>query len=90
MLKVNNIDVYYGAIHAIKDVSLEVPDGEIVTLIGSKAPVKAQPCIPFPALLSRKTAALFLKIKILPVCRRIKLSAWAYARCRKAATFLPT
>ena len=35
MLKVNNIDVYYGAIHAIKDVSLEVPDGEIVTLIGS-------------------------------------------------------
>lgn len=35
MLRVNNIDVYYGAIHAIKDISLEVPEGEIVTLIGS-------------------------------------------------------
>ena len=35
MLKVNNINVYYGAIHAIKDVSFEVNDGEIVTLIGA-------------------------------------------------------
>ena len=41
MLKVNNIDVYYGAIHAIKDVSLEVPDGEIVTLIGSNGAGKS-------------------------------------------------
>ena len=62
MLKVNNIDVYYGAIHAIKDVSLEVPDGEIVTLIAPTVPVKAQRCIPFPGLLT-KTASIILKIK---------------------------
>ena len=35
MLKVNDINVYYGAIHAIKGVSFEVQDGEIVTLIGA-------------------------------------------------------
>ena len=35
MLKVNDIHVYYGAIHAIKGVSFEVGDGEIVTLIGA-------------------------------------------------------
>lgn len=35
MLKVNNINVFYGAIHAIHDLSLEVNDGEIVTLIGA-------------------------------------------------------
>jgi branched-chain amino acid transport system ATP-binding protein len=35
MLKVNDIHVYYGAIHAIKGVSFEVNDGEIVTLIGA-------------------------------------------------------
>lgn len=35
MLKVDNIDVYYGAIHAIKGISIEVPKGEIVTLVGS-------------------------------------------------------
>jgi branched-chain amino acid transport system ATP-binding protein len=35
MLKVNNINISYGAIHAIHDLSLEVNDGEIVTLIGA-------------------------------------------------------
>lgn len=35
MFSIKNIDVYYGAIHALKDVSLEVNQGEIVTLIGS-------------------------------------------------------
>lgn len=35
MLKVNNINVYYGAIHAVKDVEFEVKEGEIVTLIGA-------------------------------------------------------
>ena len=35
MLKVDNINVYYGKIHALKDVSLEVRPGEIVALIGA-------------------------------------------------------
>lgn len=35
MLKVEKLNVYYGVIHAIEDVSLEVKDGEIVTLIGA-------------------------------------------------------
>ena len=35
ILKVDNINVYYGAIHAIKGISLEVNEGEIVTLIGA-------------------------------------------------------
>lgn len=35
MLKIENLHVYYGAIHAIKGVSLEVTEGEIVTLIGA-------------------------------------------------------
>ncbi len=33
--KISDLNVYYGAIHALKDVSLEVNEGEIVTLIGS-------------------------------------------------------
>ena len=35
MLKVNNISVFYGAIQAIHDLSIEVNDGEIVSLIGA-------------------------------------------------------
>ena len=41
VLKVNNIHVYYGAIHAIKGISLEVYDGEIVTLIGANGAGKS-------------------------------------------------
>ena len=35
MLTIKNLHVHYGAIHAIKDVSLEVNDSEIVSLIGA-------------------------------------------------------
>ena len=35
LLKVDNINVYYGNIHAVKDISFEVNQGEIVTLIGA-------------------------------------------------------
>ena len=35
LLEVKDIQVYYGAIHAIKGVSFEVNEGEIVTLIGA-------------------------------------------------------
>ncbi len=35
LLEIENIDVYYGAIHALKGLSLEVEEGSIVTLIGA-------------------------------------------------------
>jgi branched-chain amino acid transport system ATP-binding protein len=35
MLKIEKLNVYYGVIHALKDVSLEVEEGQIVSLIGS-------------------------------------------------------
>ena len=41
VLKVNNLHVYYGAIHAIKGIALEVSEGEIVTLIGANGAGKS-------------------------------------------------
>ena len=35
ILEIRNLNVYYGVIHAIKDVSFTVRQGEIVTLIGA-------------------------------------------------------
>ena len=41
LLSVNDLHVYYGAIHAVKGVSLEVNEGEIVTLIGANGAGKS-------------------------------------------------
>ena len=41
MLNVENLNVYYGVIHAIKDVGFHVNEGEIVTLIGANGAGKS-------------------------------------------------
>ena len=41
MLDIKDINVYYGAIHAIKGISLTVNEGEIVTLIGANGAGKS-------------------------------------------------
>ena len=41
LLKVDDIHVYYGNIHAIKGISFEVNEGEIVTLIGANGAGKS-------------------------------------------------
>ncbi len=58
ILKVDNINVYYGAIHAIKDVSFEVNEGEIVTLIGANGAGKSTSLQTISGLLRSKTGAI--------------------------------
>lgn len=58
MLKVDNINVYYGAIHAIKDVSLEVNEGEIVALIGANGAGKSTTLKTISGLLRSKTGSI--------------------------------
>ena len=41
MLSIKDLHVYYGGIHALKGVSLEVPEGQIVTLIGANGAGKS-------------------------------------------------
>ena len=41
MLDINNLHVYYGGIHAVKGVSLSIPEGHIVTLIGANGAGKS-------------------------------------------------
>mgnify|MGYP000882342375 CR=1 FL=1 len=41
ILQVNDLHVYYGSIHAVKGVSFEVNEGEVVTLIGANGAGKS-------------------------------------------------
>ena len=41
MLKVEGLHVYYGAIHAVKGIDIEIPEGSIVTLIGANGAGKS-------------------------------------------------
>ena len=60
MLKVDNINVYYGKIHALKDVSLEVKEGEIVALIGANGAGKSTTLKTISGLLRSETGAITL------------------------------
>ena len=58
MLNVENINVYYGAIHAVKDVSLHVNEGEIVTLIGANGAGKTTTLQTISGLLHARTGSI--------------------------------
>ena len=58
ILKADNINVYYGSIHAIKDVSFEVYENEIVTLIGANGAGKSTTLNTVAGLLRSKTGSV--------------------------------
>ena len=58
LLKIDDINVYYGAIHAIKGISLEVHQGEIVTLIGANGAGKSTTLRTISGLLKPKTGSI--------------------------------
>ena len=65
MLKVKGINVYYGNIHAIRDISFEVAKGEIVSLIGANGAGKSTILKTISGLLRSKTGEiLFLNNEI--------------------------
>ena len=58
MLEVKNLNVYYDAIHAIKDVSFHVKEGEIVSLIGANGAGKTTIMQTISKLLTAKTGEI--------------------------------
>lgn len=58
MLTIDNINVYYGAIHALKGISVEVTEGQIVTLIGANGAGKSTILRTISGLLKPKTGKI--------------------------------
>ncbi|ABP67524.1 ABC transporter related protein [Caldicellulosiruptor saccharolyticus DSM 8903] len=61
MLKVNEIDVFYGAIQALFSVSLEVKKGEIVTLIGANGAGKSTLLKTISGLIRPRTGSIYFE-----------------------------
>lgn len=60
ILSIENINVYYGQIHALKDISLKVDEGEIVALIGANGAGKTTTLRTISGLLRSKTGSIKL------------------------------
>ena len=65
LLQVENLNVYYGSIHAIKGVSFQVNEGEIVTLIGANGAGKSTTLNTIAGLLKPKTGSVTFDGKLI-------------------------
>lgn len=61
MLQVENLNVYYGAIHALQGITFNVDEGEIVTLIGANGAGKSTTLRTISGLLRSRTGAVRFK-----------------------------
>lgn len=61
MLTIDNINVYYGAIHALKGISVSVAEGEIVTLIGANGAGKSTTLRTISGILRPKTGQILFE-----------------------------
>ena len=80
ILKVEGINVYYGAIHAIKDISFEVNRGEIVTLIGANGAGKTTTLQTISGLLHTRTGTITFQDQNITNIRADKLVARGLAQ----------
>ena len=80
LLKVEGINVYYGAIHAIKDISFQVNAGEIVTLIGANGAGKTTTLQTISGLLRSKTGSITFEGHNISNVRADKLVAHGLAQ----------
>lgn len=61
MLKLNDVHSYYGQIHALKGISIDVKEGEVVTLIGSNGAGKSTTLRTISGLLSPRKGEVLYK-----------------------------
>jgi branched-chain amino acid transport system ATP-binding protein len=76
VLQVDNLNVYYGAIHALQGISFNVQEGEIITLIGANGAGKSTTLRTISGLLRSRTGSITFKghdISLVPADRIVHL-----------------
>ena len=81
MLKVEDLHVYYGSIHAIKGISFEVNEGEIVTLIGANGAGKSTTLNTVGGLLKARSGSITFEDKNLTGMSASKIVPMGMALC---------
>ena len=81
LLRVEDIHVYYGAIHAIKGISLSVDEGEIVTLIGANGAGKSTTLNTIAGLLKPRSGSVMFDGKTLNDMKASKIVPLGMALC---------
>ncbi|MCQ2436801.1 MAG: ABC transporter ATP-binding protein [Clostridia bacterium] len=81
LLEVNDIHVYYGNIHAIKGVSFNVNEGEIVTLIGANGAGKSTTLNTIAGLLKPKSGTITYDGKIITGIQASRVVKHGMALC---------
>lgn len=89
ILTVEDINVYYGAIHAVKGVSFDVEEGDIVTLIGANGAGKSTTLQTVSGLLRSKTGSIsFLDENITKLAPH-KILKRGLAQVPEGSTYIP-
>ena len=88
LLNVENIETYYGVIRAIKGISFDVKQGEIVSLIGGNGAGKTTTLYTITGILSLKMGVSLSTVTNFKKNRQKRLSGTALPLCRKVARCL--
>ena len=86
ILKVDDIHVYYGSIHAVKGVSFEVNEGEVVTLIGANGAGKSTILNTISGLLHPKMGSVLFEGHDSRASRRIRSLSTVWRRSPRDVT----
>ena len=81
LLRVDNLNVYYGSIHAIKDLSLHVNEGEIVTMIGATGAGKTTTMHPISGLLKSRSGSITYDGHLISKMDAYKIVTLGLAQC---------
>lgn len=89
MLKLNNIDAYYGYIHALKDFSIEISQGKIVTLLGANGAGKTTALKVISGLLKPQQGSILFEGADLTGTMPEKLVAKGIVQCPEGRQIFP-
>ena len=86
MLRVENLSVFYGGIHALKGVSIDVQEGQIVSIIGSNGAGKSTLLNTISGIVKPKEGRIEYKGKELPRLRHSCAGSRRKGRCAAASS----